>query len=173
MGVGGYPEVSLKEARDRCADYRKLLRDGRAPLDAKRVEVAQRRVDVGTTFKSVAEAWIKHRKGEVVPEHQDRITARLAREAFPTLGDRPIGDIVPAEVLAILRRVEGRGTIESAHRLKGDLSMIFRFGVASGACASDPTRDLKGSLTPKGAGQARAGVQKGRTPRRRCVAGGR
>src|SRR5690606_16813388 len=65
---------------------------------------------------------------------------------FPWVGKRPIGELTPRDMLEVLRRVEARGVIETAHRVREVCGQVFRFAVAEGAVGSDPTRDLKDAL---------------------------
>ena len=70
----------------------------------------------------------------------------MERDLFPWIGARPITEIKAPELLAVLRRVESRGALESAHRIRGNLRQIFRYAVATGRAERDPAADLKGAL---------------------------
>ncbi|HWV36881.1 MAG TPA: integrase arm-type DNA-binding domain-containing protein [Vulgatibacter sp.] len=144
ISFGAFPEVSLKEARDRRADARQLLRNGIDP-SAQRQE--DRRAATGAdTFEAVAREWFATKRSEWVPAHGERQLRRLEVHVFPMMGRRPLAEITPPEALAVLRRIEERGTIETAHRVFWIVGEVFRFGVQTGRCASDPTRDLRGAL---------------------------
>jgi integrase len=113
----------------------------------------QRRADAGLppegSFEAVAREWlaVKHEK-EVTPAQANRTLRRLERDVFPFLGREPLDSLRPPAILKVLRMVEARGAVDTAHRLKQACSAIFRFGVASGRCESDPVRDLRGQLVP-------------------------
>jgi integrase len=98
------------------------------------------------TFESVAREWYEVRKGEWSDSYGEKIMRRLEVDVFPWLGARPIGSITPPELLEVLRRIESRGVVETAHRAHENCGQVFRYAVATGAATSDPTRDLKGAL---------------------------
>jgi integrase len=77
-----------------------------------------------------------------------KLLARLEASIFPWLGDRPIRDIKPPELLSVLRRVESRGVLETAHRLMNYCGNIYRYAVATGRAERDISSDLRGALPP-------------------------
>ncbi len=81
--------------------------------------------------------------------HSDKIIRRLERDIFPWLGGRPIAEITAPELLAVLRRIESRGAIETAHRAQQNCSQVFRYAVATGRAERDPTADLRPRWPPK------------------------
>jgi integrase len=84
-----------------------------------------------------------------VPGHRVRAERLFQRDIFPALGTCPIAEIKAPEVLAVIRRIELRGAVDTAHRALGSISQVFRYGVACGKCESDPSRYLRGALPPK------------------------
>jgi integrase len=149
LGLGSYPEVSLREARARAGDARALLRDGKDPSATRRDERTRQATAAENTFTAVALDWLKRKHGaECVPAHADRTKSRLLRDVFPWIGSRPITELKPPEILAAIRKIEARGRIESAHRALSAIGQVLRYAVASGLCESDATRDLRGALMP-------------------------
>ena len=73
---------------------------------------------------------------------------RLERDVFPWLSTRPAREITPLELLSVLRRVEGRGTLETAHRIHQVCGQVFRYAIATGRAQRDPCTDLRGALPP-------------------------
>jgi integrase len=143
LGLGVYPAISLKEARTRRDDARKLITQGLDPSKER-----QNRKAVGESFKGVALEW-HARFSSRWSESTGRISlSRLEANIFPLIGDRPIKDIAAPELLAALRRVESRGAEETARRLRMLCGQIFRYAVASGYCERDPAADLRGALAP-------------------------
>ena len=142
---GVYPEVSLKMARDLHVDVKALLRAGTDPNQAKKQGKIQGMLDSENTFRVVAEEYLET-KTNWADSHRIKVIGRLKKDIYPTLGNLPISQISAKEVLVALRRVESRGAIESAHRLKQTVGQIFQFGVATGRCEVDPTFFLKGAL---------------------------
>lgn len=147
LALGAYPEVSLKDARGRRDTARKLLANGVDPMENKRAQDAATADAASNSFEVVAREWLKKMSAAWVPDHMERITTRFERDVFPTLGYRPIGDIIAPELLKVLRQIEGRGTIETAHRTHQNCSQVFRYAIATGRASRDIGADLRGALT--------------------------
>nr|WP_257721629.1 tyrosine-type recombinase/integrase [Desulfomicrobium orale] len=148
LSLGLYPDVSLKQARERRDEARKLLAAGIDPIQERRAAAA-----AALTFRDVAEEWLAKRRDGLSARHNATIIQRLNGNAYPYIGRMPIKDIAPTDVLAMIRVIEKRGALEAARRTLGICSMVFRFGVASGYIGSDPCRDLKGALEPSRPGR--------------------
>jgi integrase len=100
------------------------------------------------TIRAIADEWLLRFGPTWAPSHLRAVRARLENDAYPWLGSRPIAEITPPEVLAVLRRIEGRGRLETAHRCRVHLGQVFRYAIATGMAERDPTRDLRGALKP-------------------------
>ncbi|WP_296625090.1 integrase arm-type DNA-binding domain-containing protein, partial [Rhizorhabdus sp.] len=126
LTFGLFPEVTLAEARDRRDEARLMLRAGRDPG----VELERRKHEAiaaaGATFKVAAEGWLEAEQSRWSPGQQFRVRSRLEKDIYPALGKLPIGDITGRMVLAELRKIEKRGSIETAKRVKGYIVGIFR-----------------------------------------------
>lgn len=144
LGLGAYPEVSLKDAREKRDDMRKQLAAGQDPSVQRRVE----KITQAETFEAIAVEWFEKRKHNWVKAHSERIWSRMRRDVLPWLGKRPVADITAPEVLTVVRRIESRGVQETAHRAMTDIGQVMRYAVASGRAAMDPTASLKGALPP-------------------------
>lgn len=145
ISFGVYPDVSLKLARERRDEVRKLVAAGIDP-SAKRQAEASTDAD---TFEAVAREWFDRRKSKWADSHSSKIIRRLERELFPWIGKRPVASVEPMDILTCLRRTEQRGTVETAHRAMQNCGQVMRYAVATGRATSDPTRDLRGALPPK------------------------
>jgi integrase len=144
IAFGVYPDVSLAQARERCGQARKLLANGVDPGVVKQASKAA----TENSFEAVAREWhIKFSPGWVT-HHADKIIRRLEREVFPWLGSRPIGDVTAPELLAVLRRIETRGALDTAHRVHQNCGKVFRYAVATGRAQRDPSGDLRGAIPP-------------------------
>lgn len=146
LSLGTYPEISLGEARDKCEDHRKLVRHHTDPSEARRGE--EKPAAARETFQAIGEEWLTTNWDGWVPSHAERQKQRLAVHVFPWLGERPVKEVTAPELLAVLRRVESRGTIETAHRLLSICSQVFRYAIATGRAERDPAADLRGALKP-------------------------
>lgn len=151
LAVGKYPDTGLKEARERRDAARKLVANGVDPgevrKDKKAAKVAEA-ANAAATFEAVAREWFAKFSPGWVPSHGGRILRRLEVDVFPWIGARPVGEVSPPEILSALRRIEGRGALETAHRALQNCGQVFRYAVATGRATSDPSRDLRGALPP-------------------------
>lgn len=161
LSLGTYPETGLRDARDKRDAARKLLAAGTDPSAARKLEKADRTAkreaealaEAGLpgpgTFEHVAREWLTTiHAGKVSEGHAERTRIRLEQDAFPWLGRRPIAEIEAPELLQVLRKVEARGAIETAHRIKDACGQVFRYGIAIGACLRNPAADLRDALKP-------------------------
>ena len=161
LSLGTYPEVSLKIARQRRDEARKLIAAGGDPgdkrkadkaVDAAKAEVT-RLADAGLpgpgTFEHVACDWlVTVHEAKVSPGHAEHTRIHFEQDAFPWLGRRPIAEIEAPELLSVLRRVIARDAIETTRRLKDACGQVFRFGIATGTCTRNPAADLRDALPP-------------------------
>tara|TARA_R110001599_G_scaffold353459_3_gene592819 strand:+ start:7826 stop:9052 length:1227 start_codon:yes stop_codon:yes gene_type:complete len=148
LALGVYPDVSLSNARDKRDDARKLLGKEIDPGATKRLRKLAQVVEGANSFEVVATEWFKTQMKDKAKGYQDRTWRGLKNDLFPALGSRPINQITAPEVLLSLRKVEARGAVDMAHRVKQTAGQVFRYGVATGRCERDPTGDLKGALQP-------------------------
>jgi integrase len=146
LSLGVFPEVSLKEARDGRDAARKQLAQGTSPSEAKQQAKREAMIAGGNTFEGVAREWLEVRASDKSPDYCKRVYRYLEMDAFPALGRTPIADINAQMVLAVLRKVEARGALETAAKLKTFISQIFRYAIASGLAERDPAADLRGAL---------------------------
>jgi integrase len=142
LAIGAYPDVSLKRAREKRDDARKLLADGIDPSAKRRAEKEQQ----VNTFEAVAREWLVLQEKSLDESTLTRERSRLQNFVFPHLGNLPIAQITPPELLAVLRRIESRGTNDTAHRTRSICSRVFRYAVATGRAERDCTVDLRGAL---------------------------
>ncbi len=145
--LGAYPDVSLALARQKRDELRRLRASGVDLAAHRRATKAAQTNSAVNSLKVVAEEWFEKKSSAWAPKHAIKIIERLKRDIFPWIGLKPVADLTAPEVLTVLRRIETRGAIETAHRALGDLSGIFRYAVATGRAASDPCRDLRDALT--------------------------
>ena len=144
LSLGVYPEVSLKDAREKRDQARRSLSEGADPIEARKLQS----IADGTSFEAVAREWfIKFAPGWS-ESHANRILRRLENDVFPWLGSRSIEQIDPPELLKVVRRIESRGALETAHRAIRNCGQVFRYAVATGRAERDPTTDLSGALPP-------------------------
>lgn len=148
LSLGVYPDVSLKDARQRRSDARKLLADGVDPSENRKAVKAAKTERGANSFEVIAREWFAKNSASWSENHGSRIIRRLERDIFPWIGGRPIAEIKAQELLATLRRVEERGAVETAHRAHQNCGQVFRYAIATGRAERDPSPDLKGALPP-------------------------
>lgn len=146
LTIGIYPEVGLKEARERRDAARRVLAEGRDPSAEKKRDKIAAAISAGNTFKVVAEEFIAKRQREKMANATvTKCRWHLAR--LDKLHGRPIAEIEAFELLAVLRKMEARGNLEAARQVRSFASRVFRYGVATTRCKRDIAADLIGALT--------------------------
>lgn len=146
LALGVYPATSLAKARQRRADVREKLADGIDPALAKRAERDAMTVAASQTFELVAREWLLKSAADRAETTQIKVTGWLEKDVFPFIGKMPISAIKPRDVLVTVQKMETRGAVDSAHRVKQICGQVFRFAVASGLAERDVTADLRGAL---------------------------
>jgi integrase len=149
LALGTYPEISLADARQRREEARTQIAHG---IDPGAVRKAQKLAETEETdtFEVIAREWFAKFKSTWTEGYASTTMRRLERDLFPWVGRRPINQIKAHELLTALRRVESRGALETAHRIRNISSLVFRYAVATGRAERDPSGDLKGALPPPG-----------------------
>ena len=145
LALGTYPDVSLKQARDRRDTARKHLSEGGDPSQARKAEKAATQVRAEHTLELVARDWLAHRAPAWTDKTQLTISRSLENDVFPELGSRPIAEITPTEIRKAVQRIEARGAGETASRVFQRLQSVFRFAVAHELVLTDPTYPMKPS----------------------------
>lgn len=143
---GVYPDVPLRDARERRDEARRLLAAGVDPAHAKQARKQAAKAAAANSFEVVAREWFWKNKAGWSEGHAKRVLRLLEKDLFPWLADTSIGAMAAPEVLAALRRIEQRGAVETAHRAKQAAGQVFRYAVATGRAQRDPTGDLRGAL---------------------------
>jgi len=143
LSLGVYPDISLKEAREKRDLARKQGSDGIDPSLMRKLEKAGSKEN---TFQAVAEEFLISNSHKWSDSHQLHIKQCYERDVFPWIGSRPLKDLTAMEVLTTLRRVVDRGALETAARTKQFIGQAIRYGVATGKAERDVTQDLRGAL---------------------------
>jgi integrase len=136
--------LSLKEARERATAARKTLEGGTDPSALRKQEKQADR----TTFELVALEWHERQTAKWSASYAEATLNRMKRNLFPFIGSKAVNEVTAPEILALLRKVEARGTIGTAHALKDICSSVMRYAIATGWAERDPAADLRGALSP-------------------------
>ena len=158
LSLGTYPDTTLAIARRKADAARQMLAEGFNPSQKRKAEkqaqeharVAEAQEAQGLppadSFEAVAREWFAVKRDTWARGYADKIIARLNADVFPYIGRVPVGSVTPPQLLEVMRRIEARGVIETAHRALQDSGQVFRYAVAIGKATSNPARDLKGAL---------------------------
>ncbi|HEX2752817.1 MAG TPA: integrase arm-type DNA-binding domain-containing protein, partial [Alphaproteobacteria bacterium] len=146
LSLGTYPDVSLKDARDKRDAARKQLSADIDPgINRKAVKTA--RIDQNAnTFEVIAREWMERQAAKWAKSNTEKVSRRLERDLFPWIGKRPITDITAPELLKVLRKIEERGAVETAHRALQNCGQVFRYAIATGRGMQDISSSLRGAL---------------------------
>jgi len=162
LSLGTYPDVPLASPKGQDADgagrvrgarelrdeARQLIANGIDPSEYRKATKAMRIERAGNSFEAVAREWYEKQRPTWNAAHGDRIIRRLERDIFPWIGGRPIAEVTAPGLLAVLRRIENRGAIETAHRALQNCGQVMRYAIATGRAERDPSSDLRGALPP-------------------------
>ena len=145
LSLGTYPEISLAAARQTRDEARRQVAHGIDPGEVRKAK-KQAKTEETETFEVIAREWHTKFTPTWTPGHANKLLSAMTRDLLPWLGTRPIKELKAPELLATLRRIESRGTLETAHRMRGLLGQIFRYAIATGRAERDPAADLRGAL---------------------------
>ena len=141
LALGVYPTVSLKEAREKRRIARIHLENGRDPSEVRKEEKRAMQVD---DFEAVARQWWEHCKDTWTPKHAVRVLRWLENNVFRYLGNLYIDEITPKRVIVVIRKIEARGALDMANRVKQTISAVCRYAIQQGIATSNPAGDLDG-----------------------------
>lgn len=148
LAFGVYPTVTLKVARERRDEARKLLADSVDPSENRKAVRAARVQRLGNSFEVIGREWFAKYSPTWDELYASRLLGRLEKNVFPFIGAVPITDLKAPQLLAMIRRIEGRGAMEVAYRALQYCGQIFRYAIVTGRAEYNPCGDLRGALTP-------------------------
>lgn len=144
LSLGVYPHVTLQQARALRDEARRTLANGVDPSAKRQAEKSS----TANTFEAVAKEWLALQEKKLAPATYAKAQWTLETLVCPYIGSRPIAKLGATEVLKVLKRIEGRGIHETAHRTRQRCSQVFRYAVQTERAAHDVTADLRGALAP-------------------------
>lgn len=146
LSFGVYPDVTLVDARRQREEARKMLMEGLDPALLRKNEKAKQLAAYANTFEAVARAWHTRNAGKWSPDHARRIMTRLETDVFPFLGERPVAELKTRDLLLPLRKVEERGALDLAGRIRQHISGVMRYAVQSDLIDANPAGDMAGAI---------------------------
>ncbi|MBP6188736.1 MAG: integrase arm-type DNA-binding domain-containing protein [Azonexus sp.] len=148
LSLGVYPDTSLKKARSDRDTARSMLAEGIDPSLQRKATKAARVELSANSFEVICREWLENKRSNVEEAQYKKALARLEKDVFPWMGNRPIAEITAPEVLTVLRRIDARGARYTAHKVKSEISQCFRYAIATGRAERDPCPDLRGAIPP-------------------------
>ena len=145
MALGRYPEVALADARERRDAARKRLANGIDPMAERMAEKTAVKVATEHTFEKIAALWLEHWQGNKSARHSATTQNRLRVNVYPVLGERPIAEVEPMELVQLAKGIEARGASDMAKRILQIVGMVFRYAVAHGYIKRNPAAEIRPS----------------------------
>jgi integrase len=150
LALGVYPTVTLANARSGRDEARRQLEKDVDPNAAKKATKLAVKLASENTFEAIAREWIAKQRNRLAPKYCALLLARLEADIFPRIGSQFVWDVGAPELLEALRKVEKRGAIETARRLRQLYGQVFRYAIATGRAKDDPSTALRGALGSPG-----------------------
>jgi len=148
IALGVYPEVSLKDARSKRDELRKVIKSGEDPSLIRKKAKIETKENIVNSYENIAREWYKKKQPTMAERHAFYVISRQEANIFPYLGSVPINKITPKELLAVIRKIEDRGSLEVSRRTLQVVGQVFRYAIATGRAEHDISTDLRGALQP-------------------------
>ena len=146
LALGIYPETSLKEARNSVLDAKVLLKSGIDPSQERKKARRAISTSIEQNFEALAEDWWQQQRGTWTDAHANRVWSRLRDNAFPVLGEMPMDQIKPQDVIGVIRGIEKRDALDVAGRVLQDIRRVCRYSVQIGVILHNPANELSDVL---------------------------
>lgn len=146
LALGVYPDIPLASARTQREDARKIIAAGGDPNESKKEEKAALRAITENTFEAVAKEWHHYKRSNWTKGYAEDLLEALQKDIFPFIGQRPIADIKPLEMLETLRKIESRGVLDKLKKIRQACNQIFRYAIVTGKAEMNPAAELVGAL---------------------------
>lgn len=148
LSLGTYPDVSLADAREKRDQARKLIATGDDPSALRKAIKAGKQERASNSFEVIARLWLKNYSANLSPATAEKNLRLFERDIFPWIGDKPIADLKPKDILDAARRIEARGAVDTAKRAIQLCGQVFQQAVIDEKVMSDPTRDIRRAIKP-------------------------
>ena len=148
LSFGTYPEVSLADAREKRDQARKVIAAGGDPSVILKANKAGKNESNANSFESVTRIWLKNYSANLSTATSEKNLRLFQRDIFPWIGDKPISELKPKDILDAARRIEARGAVDTAKRAIQLCGQVFQQAVIDEKVMSDPTRDIRRAIKP-------------------------
>lgn len=146
LALGVYPDVSLADARAKRDEARRGIAGGIDPLEVKKEQKVEREAQVKNTFQEIALEWHNMKVKKWSAGYASDILEAFNKDVFPFIGQRPIADIKPLELLNVLKKMEDRGATEKAKKVRQRCGEVFRYAIVTGRAEYNPAPDLTSAM---------------------------
>jgi integrase len=143
LAIGTYPDTSLAKAREKRDEARRLLADGIDPGEHRKATKTMKEGLAANTFEVIGREWYAKTAATLADTTKNKMLKYLEGDVFPVIGHRPITELAAPDLLAVIRRIEGRGAVDVAKRMHNVCGRIFRYAVGHGRATRDPSRDIE------------------------------
>lgn len=148
ISLGIYPVITLNEAREKRDDARRLVANGTDPAEARKEERNKASGQSENTFKKITLEWFNGRKDRWSEGYRDDMMEAFENDVFPYIGDRPIAEIKPLELLEVLSIMEKRGVTEKLKKVRQRCGEVWKYAIITGRAEYNPAPDLASAFIP-------------------------
>lgn len=148
ISLGTYPGVSLSDARTARDEAKKLIAGGIDPAEVRKAKKREIESRFGNTFEGIAREWYEKRFDRWSPSYAEEMIETFEKDVFPYIGSRPIAEIKPMELLAVLSVLNDRGATEKLRKVRQRCGEVFRYAVITGRAEYNPAPDLVSAFAP-------------------------
>ncbi len=146
ISLGVYPTVSLAQARNRRDEARKLLSEGRNPSEVRKEQKLALKAENINSFEAIAREWHRLKSAKWSVGYASDVVTAFENDIFPYIGNRPVVEIKPLELLNVLRKIGARGALEKMRKVRQRCAEVFRYAIATGRCEFNPAADLSSAM---------------------------
>ncbi|BEO54274.1 integrase [Serratia marcescens] len=146
MSFGTYPLVTLADAREKRGEARKQVANGIDPVAEKKAQKLAQKFSVENSFEAISREWHTNKADRWTLAYREEIMRTFEQDVFPYIGQRPIAEIKPLELLEVLRRIEKRGALEKTRKVRQRCGEVFRYAIITGRAEYNPAPDLASAL---------------------------
>lgn len=148
MSLGTYPNVALADARTARDEAKKLIAGGIDPAEVRKAKKREIESRFGNTFEGIAREWYEKRFDRWSPSYAEEMIETFEKDVFPYIGSRPVAEIKPMELLAVLSVLNDRGATEKLRKVRQRCGEVFRYAVITGRAEYNPAPDLVSAFAP-------------------------
>lgn len=146
MSFGSYSLVSLAEAREKRDIARKQVANDIDPVEERKAQKLAKQLSAENSFEAISREWHTNKADRWTVAYRHEIIKTFEQDVFPFIGNRPISEIKPLELLEVLRRIEKRGALEKTRKVRQRCGEVFRYAIITGRAEYNPAPDLSIAL---------------------------